>query len=279
MTYIEAIIFGIVQGITEFLPVSSTAHIIIAELIMGFHFPGLAFEIFLHQASLLAILIYYRKDLWQITTGFFSYFKEKNQANKVHFYFGLYIIVATIITGGLGILLVGLVTDVMKTPAFISAALVVTGILLILIERFKVYGDRTEKDMTFFDSIIVGLAQTMAVIPGLSRSGLTLVAGLWLGLSRETAVKYSFLLIIPVILGSSVLAFNDINSDMWAEIGYGPLAVTFITTVIFSFIGIAWVMDFLKKSRLVYFAIYCFIVAALVYLFLDPTVPLEELHL
>ena len=275
MTYIEAIIFGVVQGITEALPISSTAHIVITELILGYHFPGLAFEIFLHQASALAVILYYRRDLAQVISGFLSYLRDKNHMNRIQFFFGLYIIVATVITGGLGVLLKGLVVDTMKTPAFISGALIVTGFFLVFIERFHKYGSRTEKNMTFFDAIVVGLAQTIAVLPGISRSGATLVSALWLGLSRETAVRYSFLLVIPVILGSSVLILNDTSADIWAEIGVGPMIVSFITTYIFSVIGIVWLIDFLRKSKLVYFAAYCFIVAILVYLFLDPTMIIE----
>ena len=275
MTYIEAIIFGVVQGITEALPISSTAHIVITELILGYHFPGLAFEIFLHQASALAVILYYRRDLAQVISGFLSYLRDKNHMHRIQFFFGLYIIVATVITGGLGVLLKGLVVDSMKTPAFISGALIVTGFFLVFIERFHKYGSRTEKNMTFFDAIVVGLAQTIAVLPGLSRSGATLVSALWMGLSRETAVKYSFLLVIPVILGSSVLILNDTSADIWAEIGVGPMIVSFVTTYIFSVIGIVWLMDFLRKSKLVYFAAYCFIVAILVYLFLDPTMTIE----
>ena len=275
MSYLEAIIFGIVQGITEFLPISSTAHIILTAYILGYEFPGLAFEVFLHQASVLAIILYFRKDLIQVISGFFSYFKEKSQVNKVNFYFGLYIIVATAITGGLGLLIKDLSMEFMKSPNFIAVALAITGCLLIFIERFHKYGSRTEKDMTFLDSIIVGLAQAMAVLPGFSRSGFTLISGLLVGLSRETAVKYSFLLAIPVILGASVLAFGGVSAGMWAEIGLGPLIVAFVATFIFSMIGIIWLIDFLKKSKLVYFAAYCFIVAILIFLFLDPTVVFE----
>ena len=246
MSYIEAIIFGIVQGLTEFLPVSSTAHIVITEIILGYDFPGLTFEIFLHIASVFAVMLYFRKDLYHIIKGFLGYFKHKTKDNKVHFYFGLYIIVATIITGALGFLLKNFVADFMKTPTFMASALTVTGIFLIIIEKFHAYGNRTEKEMTFLDSILVGLGQTIAVLPGISRSGSTLVASLWVGLSRETAVRYSFLLVIPVILGSSVLAINDINNAMWTEIGLGPLIVSFIATFIFSWIGTIWLLDFLK---------------------------------
>ncbi len=265
MHIIEAVIFGIVQGITEFLPVSSTAHIIIAELLLGYNFPGLAFEIFLHIASVFAVMLYFRQELNSVARGFFAYFKGNSAKNRVHFMFGLYIIIATVITGGLGLLLKGVVEETMKTPQFIAGALTVTGTALIVIERFREYGSRTEKDMTYFDTILVGLGQTVAVLPGISRSGATLVVALWAGLDRDTAVRYSFILVIPVILGSTVLAIGETSGAIWTAIGTGPLIVSFIASFVFSWIGIVWLIDFLKRGRLLYFAIYCYVVAFLVF--------------
>ncbi len=275
MSIIEAIIFGIVQGLTEFLPISSTAHIVITQLILGTTFPGLTFEIYLHIASIFAVMIYFRKDLIQVIVGFFSYFTSRTKENRVQFLFGLYIIVATIITGGLGLVLSDFIGVTMKTPPFIAGALIVTGFGLIFIERVHRYGSRTEKDMTFLDSIIVGLGQTLAVLPGISRSGSTLIVALLVGLNRETAVRYSFLLAIPVILGSTVLAVGDVSTEVFAAIGTPALVISFITTFIFSWLGIIWLIDFLKRSKLIYFAIYCFVVAILVFLFLEPTTVID----
>lgn len=275
MSIIEAIIFGIVQGLTEFLPISSTAHIVITQLILGTTFPGLTFEIYLHIASIFAVMIYFRKDLIQVIVGFFSYFTSRTKENRVQFLFGLYIIVATIITGGLGLVLSDFIGVTMKTPPFIAGALIVTGFGLIFIERVHRYGSRTEKDMTFLDSIIVGLGQTLAVLPGISRSGSTLIVALLVGLNRETAVRYSFLLAIPVILGSTVLAVGDVSTEVFAAIGTPALVISFITTFIFSWLGIIWLIDFLKRSKLIYFALYCFVVAILVFLFLEPTTVID----
>jgi undecaprenyl-diphosphatase len=275
MSILHAIIFGIVQGITEFLPISSTAHIVITQLILGTPFPGLAFEIFLHIASILAVVIYFRKDLIAVIIGFFSYFKTRSSENRVHFLFAIYIIIATFITGVLGILLKDFVGDTMKTPTFMAVTLMITGLGLIFIEKFHRYGNRTEKEMTFLDSVIVGLAQTLAVLPGISRSGATLIAALLTGLERDTAVRYSFLLVIPVILGSTVLAVGDVSKDIFAAIGTPALIVAFITTFIFSWLGIVWLIDFLKRSKLIYFAIYCFVVAILIFLFIEPTTIME----
>ncbi|MBU8907854.1 undecaprenyl-diphosphate phosphatase [Desertibacillus haloalkaliphilus] len=275
MSIIEALIFGIVQGLTEFLPVSSTAHIVITQMVFGYTFPGLAFEIYLHIGSILAVILYFRKDLADVITGFFGYFKTKSQEHRIQFWFAIYIVVATVITGGLGVLLSDVIGDAMKTPLFIAVALSVTGIFLIIIERFHTYGNRSEKNMTFFDSIVVGLGQTLAVFPGISRSGATLVTALFMGLNRETAVRYSFLLSIPVILGSTVLAFDEISAGGFASIGIGALTISFLASFIFSWIGIVWLIEFLKRSKLTYFAIYCFAVAILVYLFIDPSTVIE----
>ncbi|WP_100407059.1 undecaprenyl-diphosphatase UppP [Bacillus solitudinis] len=276
MSFIEALIFGIVQGITEFLPISSTAHIVITQLLLGYEFPGFGFEIYLHIASILAVVIFFRQDIIEVIKGFFAFLSNRSPENRVHFYFALYIIVATGITGVLGILLQDFISDHLKTPPFIALALAMTGFFLIIIERFHKYGNRKEKQMTFVDSIIVGLGQSLALIPGISRSGSTLITALFLGLNRDTAVRYSFLLSIPIILGTSVLAIGDLmNGSLVAEVGTLPLIVSFIATFIFSWLGIVWLIDFLKKSKLVYFAIYCFVAAIFVYFYLDNSIMIE----
>lgn len=275
LTLFEAIVFGIIQGITEFLPVSSTAHIVITQLIFGYTFPGLAFEIYLHLASVLAVMLYFWKDLWNVIQGFFGFVFKRSSKDRVQFYFGLYILIATALTGILGKLLQDALGAGLKSPAMIAGSLTVTGFALIFIDRFHTVGSKDERSMTFIDAIIVGLGQTLAVIPGISRSGSTLVVGLLTGLNRETAVRYSFLLAIPVILGSTVLAYGDFSAATFSYIGPLNLVVSFIITFIFSILGIIWLIEFLKKSKLIYFAIYCFILAILVFTLIDPNTVME----
>ncbi|WP_088102362.1 undecaprenyl-diphosphatase UppP [Halalkalibacter urbisdiaboli] len=276
MSIIEAIIFGIVQGITEFLPISSTAHIVITQLLLGYPFPGFGFEVFLHMGSVLAVVIYFRRDLLEVITGFFAYFTNRSKENRTQFFFGIYIIIATGITGVIGLLFEDFIGSTLKTPPFIALALAITGFFLIVIERFHKYGNRTESEMTFVDSIIVGLGQSLALVPGISRSGSTLITALFVGLNRETAVRYSFLLSIPITLGTSVLAISDLaNGSLISEVGVIALIISFIATFIFSWLGIVWLIDFLKKSKLVYFAIYCFIAALFVFFFLDSSTIIE----
>lgn len=272
LSFWEALIFGLVQGITEFLPISSTAHIIVTQRLLGYEFPGLTFEVVLHLASVLAVIIYFRKDLYEILLGFFRYIGKRQSEDRLQFLFALYIVIATAITGGLGLIIQDWIGDAMKSSLSIAIALAITGVFLIFIEKFKQYGERQVKDMKWSDSVVVGLVQTLAVLPGISRSGSTLIAALWLGLDRPTAIRYSFLLSIPVVLGSSVLVVTDLNNDMWATIGWLPLLVAFVSTFIFSIVGIVWLINFLKKSKLIYFAIYCFIAAIFIYWFIEPSI-------
>lgn len=270
MSIWEAIIFGMVQGITEFLPISSTAHIVIATYLLGFQFPGLAFEIFLHQASLLAVVLYFRKDLWELVSGCVRFVFTRSPEDRVHWMFGLYIVVATLITGVLGYTLQKNMGDALKSPVVVAIALAVTGTFLILIERVRHYGTTDEKGMKWHHAIWVGLGQTVAVLPGISRSGATLVTSLWTGLNRETAVRYSFLLAIPIILGSSVLAIPDFQEGLVGTAGFWPLLLAFAVTFVCSWLGIVWLISFLRRSRLIYFAFYCFLLAGFVFFYFDP---------
>lgn len=269
MTFWEAIILGVVQGLTEFLPISSTAHIVIVTYLLELEFPGLAFEIFLHQASVLAVIFYFRKDLWDLALGSLRFLRTRSREDRVHWMFGIYIVVATLITGVLGYLLQKAMGDGLKSPVVVAAALTVTGFFLIFIERFRKYGDITESGMKYRHSFLIGLGQTAAVFPGISRSGSTLVAALWTGLSRETAVRYSFLLAIPVILGSSVLAFPHLRDGLIGKAGVLPLATAFVIAFLCSLAGIVWLIEFLKRSKLIYFAIYCFLLSGFVFIYFD----------
>lgn len=275
MSLFEAIIFGIVQGISEFLPISSTAHIVITQLIFGYSFPGLTFEIFLHLASVLAVILYFWKDLYEIIIGFFRFLMKRNTADKVKFIFGIYILIATLITGVLGMLISDFIGEGLKTPGVIAVSLTITGFALIFIERFHKTGTKNEATMTGKDAVIIGLGQTLAVLPGISRSGATLVVSLLRGLDRDTAVRYSFLLAIPVILGSTVLGVRDMTPEIISYIGPLNLIVSFLVTFVFSVLGIIWLIDFLKKSKLIYFALYCFALAVFVIFYIDPTTVIE----
>ena len=272
MSIIEAIIFGIVQGLTEFLPISSTAHIIILQWLFGANFEGLTFEIILHVASVLALLLFFRHDVIAIILGFFRFLIQKDTNERASFFFAVYLLVATAITGVLGLILEDYAEAFLKTPLVIGGALLLTGIFLLIIENIHYRYTRSVNEMNLMDAVIIGLAQTLAVIPGISRSGSTLITTLAVGIERKTAVRFSFLLAIPVIAGSSLLAVCDIVQGGFAEGNVGALIISFVVTFVFSLIGIKWLIKWLEKSKLYYFAIYCFAIGLVVIFFLDPSV-------
>lgn len=270
MNTIEALILGFIQGITEFLPISSTAHVVIVANILNIQTPGFMLEIFLHLGSVTAVILYFRRDIWTIIMGSMQYIRFRNSQDIVAFRFGWHLILTTLVSGVFGYQLSERLEEAIKTPPVIAFSLFITGLLLIFIERIHSYGNKNEATMDCKDSLVVALGQTAAVLPGISRSGSTLVASLWTGLNRETAVRYSFLLAIPITLGSTVLLVPDTEMLWVHDIGYLPLLTAFISSFICSLIGIVWLIDFLRRGRLLYFAIYCFVLALLVILFLDP---------
>lgn len=266
MSLFEAVFLGFVQGLTEFLPVSSSAHLVIVQKLMGIEMTGLAFEVFLHFASLLAVIIFFRKEIIDITVSFIRYCFKRSPADQVHFRFGMLIILATLITGVLGIGVEKVMGDSLKSSSVVATSLFVTGFFLIAVERINLINTRREKDMTYKDAIIVGLAQTLAVIPGISRSGSTLVAALWSGLTRETAVRYSFLLSIPVILGSSLLMIPDLGRDFFINQPL-QLLLSFFASFVSAIFGIKWLIYLVNKSKLDIFAYYVFLLGILTFIF------------
>ncbi len=275
MSIWEAIIFGLVQGLTEFIPVSSTAQLVVTGYILDIQFEGLAFEILLHLASVLAVSYYFRRDIWQLVRDFFKYVSCRDERCRPAFFFAIYIVIATCITGILGIVLMKVAGESLKSPAMVGGGLCLTALLLVFIEQFHRTGNRAQKDMRWTDAVVVGLGQTLAVIPGISRSGSTLIAALWIGLNRDTAVRYSFLLAIPVILGSSVLGLKGFHDGVFAGISPVSLTVAFITSLIASWLSIRWLIHFLNKGYLKYFALYCLMLGIFVFVAFDPSAVLD----
>ncbi|WP_018922137.1 undecaprenyl-diphosphate phosphatase [Salsuginibacillus kocurii] len=263
MGWFEALIYGIVQGFTEFLPISSTAHLILLQMAFGYTLPGLSFELMLHFASCLAIIFYFRKELIQLVSGGVRYLLLSQRQDKSSFIYLLYLFAATLVTAVVGFSVKPYVETSMKTPEFIGGALLVTAIALWVIERFAA-GTRTIETMNMKDAICVGFAQALAVIPGISRSGATLLAGLSLGIDRETAVKFSFLLAIPIMLGTSVLAFDELQGLSWYHFFEVSLLAAMIMAFFCSLICIHWLLYWIRSFRLTIFSVYCFILALIV---------------
>lgn len=269
MNWIEALILGVVQGLSEFLPISSSAHLVIIQHLLGIKIEGnqLEFEVLLHFASLLAVTIYFRKEIVEIIAGFFSYVFLRNKEKKVQYHFGLLLLLSTGTTAVLGKLFEDVLGTNLTNTATIGASLVVTGIFLILIEHGVKPGKRTAKEMTWKDGIIIGFGQALAILPGISRAGSTLVTALWCGLDKQTAVRYSFLLSIPLIVGITLAEIQDL-SPLFFTTYLAETIIAFVGSFLFAIVGIKWLISMVNRTKLSYFAIYCIVLGVIVWAFM-----------
>ncbi|RAP45858.1 MAG: undecaprenyl-diphosphatase [Methanosphaera sp. rholeuAM6] len=267
MDIISAIILGAVQGLSEFLPISSSGHLALLPHILGVE-TGLAFDTVLHIGTLLAIFSFFWKDIMNLIKGFllslidltegFDTFK-KGLTEVPEKRFSWLIIIGTIPTGILGILLKDAIENTFRGTAFIGFFLIVTGLILYYSERHS-SGNITVSNMSFTQSVIIGICQGLAVLPGISRSGATIASGLCLGLEREYAARYSFLLSIPAVLGAGLIQIKDITT---IDAPLTVLLAGFVSSVIFGYLAIKLLMKMIKGWSLDIFAYYCWIVGAL----------------
>jgi undecaprenyl-diphosphatase len=252
LNILHSILLGIVQGFTEFLPVSSSGHLVIFTKIFN-EAPNVPFDIMLHIATMLAVCIYFAKDIYQIIKSFL----KKWDLNDPHFKLGLLIIVASVPTAIIGYSLSDYFEAMFSSLMSVGAFLILTGALITLAES---YGKAKKgiKKMSFLDSIIIGIAQGCAIAPGLSRSGTTISASLLLGLERSFAARFSFLLSIPAIFGASIFKSKAILSG----INIGVIA-GFIAALISGYIAIWLFVRIIQKNNILGFAYYCFVAGGL----------------
>jgi len=253
MDWIEAIILGIIQGLTEFLPVSSSGHLELAKLILPNDYTGessMMMTVVLHFATALSTVVIFRKDLLQIVKGLFQF--KWNGATK----FSLKIILSMIPAALVGVFFDEIIESFFNGAILlVGAMLLVTGALLFLADKAK----NTTKEVSFTHSIIIGIAQAIAILPGISRSGATIGTSVLLGVDREKAARFSFLMVVPLIFGKIA---KDLVSDKFTIEGLDvtSLSIGFITAFVTGLFACTWMVSLVKKSKLVYFSLYCFIV-------------------
>jgi undecaprenyl-diphosphatase len=263
---IKFLLLGLFQGLTEPIPISSSGHLLIAQYFLGVEIEGSTstFALLVNTASLIAVLIIYRDDIKRLVINGLKFFKEKTPETRRDFMFVVYLVVATIPAAIIGLLFQDIIDMHLSTVVTVGVTLVVTGIALWLIRNMR--GQRKDGNMTMKDAIIIGGAQAVALIPGISRSGATIVAAMTRGINQETALRFSFLLFIPISLGGAVLSFSDILSDDNLATMAVPYIMAFIGSLVASYFSLKWFMNIMAKGQLKYFAIYCFIVGPLVVL-------------
>ena len=256
MTIIEAIILGIVQGATEFLPISSSGHMVLIPASFNMTRPDLNAVAIAHLGTLLAVLVYFYKDLRDILIGTLSGIKKGALMGTTEARLGWYIVVGSIPAAVAGLTLEDYFEEIFSAPTIAASFLLFTAALLVFGE-YKRSGKKELSGMSWLDAITIGLFQMLALFPGISRSGSTIVGGLLRGLDRELAARYSFLLGVPAILGAGLLSLLDLLGSANFNSQIPALVTTFIFSAIVGYTCIHFLIQWLKKRSLIPFAIYC----------------------
>lgn len=261
---------GMVQGLTEFLPISSSAHLVFLNQILGIE-QSLAFDTLLHLATLVAVVSYFWRDVLHMMKSFISSLKDlaqgkfKNGYNEDPFKRLVWLImIGTIPAGLMGFFLKDFFEGLFSNLAAVGFFLLITGFLLWISDRIGT-GDKTIKDMGLKISSLIGLAQGCAIAPGISRSGATISAGLFLGLEKELAARFSFLLSIPIIISATLIQTTDIGSGF--DINTSGFVAGFAASAVTGYLAIKIVLKLIKERSLIIFAYYCWIVGILSLIF------------
>ena len=252
MTHAQALLLGVMQGVTEFLPVSSSGHLVLLEHFFGVSEGGLTFDVFLHLGTLLAVLIYFYRDWWAMFTSWHSPWHRKLLG---------FLILATIPGALCGLFFEEVVATHFREPTRVALLLAVMSLPLLLAELFSRKEKGLEK-MRLFEALLVGLAQGLAVFPGTSRSGITMATGLLLGFSREAAARFSFLLSAPIILGAGAYEALKLVEEGGRIIP--PYFTGFLAAFVSGLLVIAWFLRFLRRHSFYPFVAYRLVLAGLI---------------
>ncbi|HBT47131.1 MAG TPA: UDP-diphosphatase [Peptococcaceae bacterium] len=251
----QALVLGIVQSLGEFLPISSSAHLVLVRWLFGWPEPGLTFDVALHVGTLVAVLAYFWRELMEIVRD--GLIRPRSREGRLFYY----LLLACVPSALFGVALEEQAQTVFRTPVLIALALALMGVALWAADRV---GPKTRQmeNITMADSLLVGLSQALAIIPGVSRSGITMTAGLLTGMSRETAARFSFLLSVPIIAGAAVWEFRHLS---WGEVD-AAFVVGIVTSAVVGFLAIKFLLQYLRRGSYLLFAWYRLALAALVIL-------------
>ncbi len=262
MSFFSAILLGILQGLTEFIPVSSSGHLVLAQHYLGVGESGdILFELFMHLGTLLAVLIYFRGMLWDMLISLFSWrWGVNGETHRKNRNLIVYLVLATLATGLFYYFFDDILRGVYDQPLLVSVLLIFTGAFIFVSDYLKDRGIPSSS-MGFIRSIIIGLAQGIAILPGISRSGATLTAALATGIKRRDAASFAFLLSIPAILVPNLGALKDfINLDLSQLHKY---LAGFVFAFVVGYLVIAFLINLIEHGKLKYFAVYCALIGAL----------------
>ncbi len=264
MDLFQALILGLVQGLTEFIPVSSSAHLIIVPWLLGWRDPGLAFDAALHLGTLLAVVAYFWRDWVALAIGFWRSLTERRMGTDHNRLLAWLIIVGTIPGGLAGVLLEKKIDELFHTPnaehstgalLLMAVVIVALAVLLWLAERLAQH-NRSLDNVGWRDAILIGLAQAAALLPGVSRSGATITAGLFLGLERATAARFSFLLATPIVAGAGLKKVYDVAKAGLSSGDQAAFVVGFLAAAVSGYLCIAFLLRYLQKNSTLVFVWY-----------------------
>ncbi|MCB1061034.1 MAG: undecaprenyl-diphosphatase UppP [Calditrichaeota bacterium] len=259
MSYWDAIILGIAQGLTEFLPVSSSGHLVVLQNLLGFREPLLTFDIMVHLGTLAAVPIYYRKKLLSLVTGLFG--SARAQAVRTIVLIGIATVPAVVI----GLAFKDAIEGAFGDPLFVALMWFLFGILAIVSTRWT-KGTREFESLSFFEAFLIGCAQSVAILPGVSRSGSTIIAGMTRGVMPAAAANFSFLMAIPAIGGAGVLQLKEADLSSLAD---PVMLVGGVVSFVVGYAAIAWLLKLLSRGIIRPFGIYCVAVSILTFVFLN----------
>lgn len=267
-TLIKYIIFGLVQGFTEPLPISSSGHLVLLRHLFNTNaFDDLTFEIVLNFASFIAIFFLFKNDIIKLIKSFFSFIFNKDKRTLTlqnDFKYCLLILVGSIPAGIIGIIFKDYIEEALGSTFILGIAFLITALLLFLVRKLN--GKKKDSDLTYLDALIIGLFQMVALFPGISRSGSVLVGCLFRGLDRETALKYTFMLYLPVSIGSFLLSITDLLS---IEVNLIiPYILGFTASLMMTYFASRWFFGIVKRGKLIRFSIYLVILGLFILLFI-----------
>lgn len=260
MELLKAIILGAVQGLTEFLPVSSSGHLVIGSELLNFKEQGVVFDVFVHLGTLLAVVVVFRRELLCMLMAPLQIIKgDATEDTRQFLLWDLFIIVATLPAVVVGLFFKDSIEQLFSSVVVAYFMLVATGVIMIIAQFIPEKG----KPLTWWRSLLVGCAQAMAILPGLSRSGSTIFTGMVLGIPRETIARFSFIMSVPAILGAAVLQAGTLLENPPASAGWFNLIAGTLTAAGSGYLAIKLLLDLIRRNRLQWFGYYCLVVASI----------------
>jgi undecaprenyl-diphosphatase len=257
---LKAVVLGVIQGLTEFLPISSSAHLRIFPELFGWGDPGAAFTAVIQIGTELAVLIYFRKDIWRIGSAWVRSLFQPEYRGTLDSRMGWYIIVGSLPIVVLGVLLKDVIERDFRNLWIIGTTLIVMGVVLGIADRVG-HTDRTVAKLTMKDAVLMGLAQALALIPGVSRSGATISMGRFLGFDREAATRFAFLLAIPAVVGAGLFELKEIPHGH-NDFGWGPTIVATVVSFVVGYAAIAWLLRYVSTRSYTPFVVYRILLGA-----------------